>query len=311
VEVNTVGKLRALQKALEKANAHLEKVGKSQAELDFADVQLSTADTGLADAEKEIARLGDVSEGVRQRTAELNAKKFTQDRQKGETALAKAKEKADAVREAAVTAVQACQEAAAGFAESLQKSEDTVKMDAVKAVQSRVKLSFRQFINAFSVLKKAREAHTKTLVARRKALQKASKAQVDLSEAEVTLEEAEREHKTATEAEKRTRESRAVKDQALSKAEAVKNRTELEEAELKKRREELKAETQSMKESVKAARAAEKEATNERQALHSNWGKQDKQRQQMEDSKKSAMQILQGEKYDASQVEKAYENKNS
>lgn len=311
VEVTTVGKLRALQKALEKANANLEKVGKSQTELDFAEAQLDTADAGLADAEKEIARLGDVSEGVRQRTAELNAKKFTQDRQKGETALAKAKEKVDTVRETAVNAVQACQEAAVGFAESLQKSEDTVKMDAVKAVQSRVKASFRQFKNACEALRKAREAHTKTLVARRKSLQKAWKAQVDLSEAEVTLEAAERELKTATEAEKRLRESRAVKEQALSKAEAAKNRTELEEAELKKRREEFKAETQAMKESVKAARTAEKEATNERQALHSNWGKVDKQRQQMEDSKNSAMQILQGEKYDPGQVEKAYEDKNN
>jgi len=60
-------------------------------------------------------------------------------------------------------------------------------------------------------------------------------------------------------------------------------------------------------EAVKAARAAEKQATQERQSLHSECSKVEKEHLQLESAKNSAVQHLQDEVYDANQVTQAYD----
>merc|ERR1719161_1498265 len=106
------------------------------------------------------------------------------------------------------------------------------------------------------------------------------------------------------------RESVVKKEKALALAETEKIRVETLEGELKRRREELRLAVPAAKELLKAAKAAEKDAMNERQALHSKCSKVERQHLEMEEAKNSAMQTLQREKYDPTQVDKVYENKN-
>lgn len=312
VEAATVSKLRVLQKAVERVAAQLENSSGRQVELEFAEQELSKADAGLAEAELALAKLGDVSEqDFARKTAELNAKKFKQERQKAEAALEKVQQKADSLRDSTTNTMQACVEAGIGFAQSLQKSKDRpVKADQVKAVQSTVQAAFRQLGRTLPILHRARDIYKKSLASQRKASRKAAEAAANFAEAEGELESSRKEHQKAEEEEKQYREERAGKEQALARQEATRTRMEEEDAGMRKRKEELKASGPGLKEALKAAKVAEKEANSQRKELHSACSTVLSAQEQMERAKSSAMDMLQSEAYDATQAEKAYESKN-
>jgi hypothetical protein len=306
VEASKVVQLRSLQKAVERLQAQLQSYSNKQVEHDVSEQELLKVEHLLGQAEKEFASISE--DGSSKKTAEFNAKKLRKERERAEGVQVKAKEKVEAARETTANVVQACVEAGVGFVESLQKAQDRpVKVDQVKAVLSQAKAIFRQFSAAFSASRRAREGHTKIVAAQRKAFQKAATSAAVYAEAARSLEDAQNEQKAAAEEEKQMRESVVKKEKALALAETEKIRVETLEGELKRRREELRAAVPAAKELLKAAKAAEKDAMNERQALHSKCSKVERQHLEMEEAKNSAMQTLQREKYDPTQVDKAYE----
>lgn len=316
VECATVDKLKKLRKAFERLDGARESIGVRQAELDQVDEELSRTEAGLAEAERTLIRYGDnekqdVESAVARKTAELNAKRFRAEKQKAETSQTKAQQKVESAREALAAAVTGCTEVGNAFAESLQRNPDrTTTKEQLKSTQTVVKAAFRQMSSTYTTLRKVRDAAAKAVTARRKAVQKAAAAAANQAEAERGLHEAELERAKANSEETLLREDLAAKESALARVEAARINVEAEEFQLKKRREEVKQAGPAAKEAIKAAKAAEKEARLEKEGLHSQCNKVEKQRQDMEEAKNSAMHNLRAEEYDPKQVGKAYENKN-
>jgi chromosome segregation ATPase len=197
------------------------------------------------------------------------------------------------------------------FAESLQRDpKQTTHKDQLRAVQTIVKAAFRQMSSTYTTLRKVRETSAKAVLARRKAVQKAAVASAGEAEAERLLEGAQLERAKADSEEAFFRDDLATKESALARVEAARINVEAEEFQLKKRRDEVKQAGPAAKEAIRVAKAAEKEARLEKEGLHSQCTKVEKQRQDMEEAKNSAMHNLRAEEYDADQVVKSYENKN-
>jgi len=316
VECTTLEKLRKLRKAFERLDSAKESIGIRQAELDQVDEELSKAEAGLAEAERTLIRHGDnekqdVESAVARKTAELNAKRFRAEKQKAETSQTRAQQKLESARDAMGAAVTGCMETGIAFAESLQRDpKQTTHKDQLRAVQTIVKAAFRQMSSTYTTLRKVRETSAKAVLARRKAVQKAAVASAGEAEAERLLEGAQLERAKADSEEAFFRDDLATKESALARVEAARINVEAEEFQLKKRRDEVKQAGPAAKEAIRVAKAAEKEARLEKEGLHSQCTKVEKQRQDMEEAKNSAMHNLRAEEYDADQVVKSYENKN-
>lgn len=313
-----VDRLRKAVKAAEKLRSGIDTMNTRHAELEVAEEELLRADEALVSAEHETSKhdgdLGDVQAVMAKRSAEIMKKSRDKDKQRAEQGHAKAVQRAEASRETVAELAQAFSEAGVSLTETFQKAAQnkTVKMDQVKAATTKAKGAFRAVGTAWgggvcAAAKKAREAWVKAAVQRRKALQKAAVASGAEMKALRGLTLMEAEYTTASKEEERYQESRRAAEEALANAEAARKEAEDVELAEKRRRDELKAAQPTAKEGVRAARAAEKEAASEQQQLHNAYSKVERQRSQMELAKNSAMQSLQAEAYDATQVEQAYD----
>merc|ERR1719265_62920 len=313
-----VDRLRKAVKAAEKLRSGIDAMNTRHSELDLAEEELLRADDSLIAAENATSKCdgdaGDVQAVMARRTAEITKKSREKDKQRAEQAHAKAVQRAEASRETVAELAQVFSEAGVSFADSFQKAarNQSVRLDQVKAAMTKSKAVFRAVGTARGGTlcmgaKHAREALQKAAVQRRKAQHKAATASAALMKGARMLTAAEAEYNVAAGEEERMQQRRSASDEALATAETT--RKEAEDAELaeKRRRDELKAAQPIAKEAVRAARTAEKEAATEQQQLHNAYSKVERQRSQMELAKNSAMQSLQEEAYDATQVEQAYE----
>eukprot|EP00933_Yihiella_yeosuensis_P041085 TRINITY_DN35525_c0_g1_i1.p1 TRINITY_DN35525_c0_g1~~TRINITY_DN35525_c0_g1_i1.p1 ORF type:complete len:1432 (-),score=477.17 TRINITY_DN35525_c0_g1_i1:154-3870(-) len=301
-----VARLRGAQKALKSLNLIIETASTRQAEFESLEEQFAQADQGLAEAEANVAKIGD-PDSEEKHDAELAMRSKEKERAKLEQLEGKARQQAEATREKVLHAIQHFVEAGMTFADHLKKTEARqVKQDQVKATQTAVKAAMRPLAKHWTNVIAARQAQSRATNQRRKASAKAFSFLSSKVDAEVALSAAEQELAEAMKEEAHAVEQRKTRESELGQAEAAKSSAEAEEAEMKKRRDELKAAQPEVKKALQAAQKAEKEANSGRQALHNLSNKRQQEKLQLEEMKNSAVSNLKNEEYNASQVDQAY-----
>eukprot|EP00928_Gymnodinium_smaydae_P000998 TRINITY_DN10374_c0_g1_i1.p1 TRINITY_DN10374_c0_g1~~TRINITY_DN10374_c0_g1_i1.p1 ORF type:complete len:1481 (-),score=517.39 TRINITY_DN10374_c0_g1_i1:693-4844(-) len=303
---------RALQTAFEKLRKPMDTMAIRQAELESAYDDLSQADVQRVQAEEALALAKAANEESSEtvQTADAAAKNALAQQLAAEQAQAKAQKSAEAAWESMALHAQIIVEEGVAYSDAFQRAADKqVKMEQIRTIQHAVKSTFRQLASASQSLRKARDAWVKAGAARRKAMQKAAAAAAASGEASRSLAALERDVAAAFEhVEQRRKELHDV-EKACADADAERAAAELEETQRRSRKEELKQMLPLVKEAIKVARAAEKEACGERQAVQAECSKTEKAKLRMEEAKRSAVESLQAEVYDARQVELAYQGK--
>jgi len=279
-------KLRALQRALQKARASLDALATRQTELESIETEAERTDDPMSEAE---------------------AKLREKDRQKVEQLLSRAQKFHETGETDMSQQIQIVTERADAFVESFCQTESrkVTKLE-VEAAQRAARAAFRHLKSCWQATLKAQESRARHVVMRRKAGQKRHAACIAHSEAEARVVEAQGEYSEAT-TEVAVAESKLSHCEGeVGAAEASRSDAERQEMEMKRRRDELRGMLAAAKEAVKPARANEKEAIAERQTIYEACSKVEGAQQKMEMAKSSAIQKLQSEEYVANQVEQAY-----
>jgi len=233
-----------------------------------------------------------------------------QSRKESEQALLDAQERLEVARLTASDALQTAVQAGMGFADAFEKTQRrSVGKDQVKAAQKKAKASFRQLSSAWQPLKKGFDGWAKALGSHRKAVQKVCSAAVTLAGADKWLADCERDHSEAKAEEERCSKARADSEAAVDSAKAALDAVEAEDVRQRRRRDELKSSITKAKQEVKSVQSLEKEARQARRTENNEYVKVEQAHLDMEDAKSSAIKNLQEEKYDADQVNQAYELK--
>ncbi|CAE8591768.1 unnamed protein product, partial [Polarella glacialis] len=241
------------------------------------------------------------------RSAEVAQRSRERERKRLEELQAKAAQRSEASRESVLQALQAFIEAGLWFSDSFQKTQSRpVKMEQVKSAQAAVKAAIKPLTSHWQAVRKAREAQGKASNQRRKVTQKLSAAIASKVDAELQATASEKEHLEATEEEAQLRAERGARESELGATEGAKAAVELEDADMKRRRDELKAAQPRAKEDLKIARLAEKEALNERQALHTQCSRREKEQMQLEEAKNTAVSTLKAEEYKTGQDDSVF-----
>ncbi|CAE8691850.1 unnamed protein product, partial [Polarella glacialis] len=282
-----------------------------QVEFESTEEELAKADQGHAEAEAAVTELeGEEEVSAQLRSAEVAQRSRERERKRLEELQAKAAQRSEASRESVLQALQAFIEAGLWFSDSFQKTQSRpVKMEQVKSAQAAVKAAIKPLTSHWQAVRKAREAQGKASNQRRKVTQKLSAAIASKVDAELQATASEKEHLEATEEEAQLRAERGARESELGATEGAKAAVELEDADMKRRRDELKAAQPRAKEDLKIARLAEKEALNERQALHTQCSRREKEQMQLEEAKNTAVSTLKAEEYKTGQVSEAYDQR--
>eukprot|EP00442_Polarella_glacialis_P051000 CAMPEP_0115165378 /NCGR_PEP_ID=MMETSP0227-20121206/73564_1 /TAXON_ID=89957 /ORGANISM="Polarella glacialis, Strain CCMP 1383" /LENGTH=1520 /DNA_ID=CAMNT_0002577853 /DNA_START=81 /DNA_END=4643 /DNA_ORIENTATION=- len=304
-------RVRKAAKALDKLKAAMENSLTRQVEFESTEEELAKADQGHAEAEAAVTELeGEEEVSAQLRSAEVAQRSRERERKRLEELQAKAAQRSEASRESVLQALQAFIEAGLWFSDSFQKTQSRpVKMEQVKSAQAAVKAAIKPLTSHWQAVRKAREAQGKASNQRRKVTQKLSAAIASKVDAELQATASEKEHLEATEEEAQLRAERGARESELGATEGAKAAVELEDADMKRRRDELKAAQPRAKEDLKIARLAEKEALNERQALHTQCSRREKEQMQLEEAKNTAVSTLKAEEYKTGQVSEAYDQR--
>jgi len=309
-------KLRATEKAFEKARKAVDQAETRHAELEHADEELSKAEDVAAQAaaatliaEREENKDSNAKLSAAAKAAEILAQKRDKERARAEQMEELAQKKAETSREAATLSLTALIEAATALADSFKKTEKErpkFRVPMIGVAQRDLKSAFKQLVSAGLVLRKSQESWTKTASLRRKRKSTEFSNSITKQTCQGTLDDAESEYKEALQEEERCRQERGARETDLMEGEAANSTAELQEANWKRRRDDLKVGLTKAKESVKCTKSQEKEAAAERQALHTNFSKVEQQQLKMETAKSSAIEMLQAEEYKSDQVEEAF-----
>jgi len=297
-------KMRRAQTALRQLGNALSKAAGRQSEVEDVEDELFAFNIGLLQAD---AASGDAGGAV-------GAGRSERERERVRRQLEQAQEKyitqAEAAREATSKHVATFLEVGLGFVDSFEKTaQRPTRMEEVKVAQASVKSAFRQLSASWTVTRKAQDAWLKAAAARSKVAQRLAAVAASAAEASAVLAEAERVGTEATRALEAQMEACQAAEKALAEAQQARDKAEADEARWRQQCEQLKDEVASARNELKPAKAAVKEAAAERQKVVAQFARVEKAQMRVEAAKQGALERLKSEKYDASQVEQAYELK--
>jgi len=290
-------RLGSAERAFNKVTASLDTTAIRQSEVeDFEDEYLAQCK-----GEAAIAAGGD---------AQMSGTERERARKQLEAAIPRMQKQAEKARENTTSAIASFIEAGMPFVEDFKKTQHRpVTNGEVKTAQSSVRSLFKQLSLAWTVSRQAQEAWAKVSASRSKHVNRLREAKAALAEASSRHREAQDEVAAATKAAHANSEEVTEAEAALAQAQEARVQAEVDETEWRQRRERLKAEYLMAKSELKPAKAAVKEAEAEAKTVRAEMAKVEKAQMKIETAKTKALERLQSEKYDAKQVEVAYELK--